>query len=147
MRLVLQRLTNKPVSNAWFKLLRSSSGILARHRTKLTTLRLESRQFASTANLTYPTCIWCVRLRWFHLSFEFCRDFRHQKTRVPGLSCGVVCVILRLAVSVEHRLVTDGQTDTWRQLIPALAGVARVKPFSGEDPIHGCSPWRQKITK
>ena len=25
---------------------------------------------------------------------------------------GVVCVILRLAVSVEHRLVTDRQTDT-----------------------------------
>jgi len=34
-----------------------------------------------------------------------------QKTRVPGLSCGAVCVILRLAVFVEHRLVTDGQTD------------------------------------
>jgi len=31
--------------------------------------------------------------------------------RVPGLSCDVVCVILRLAVSAEHRLVTDGQTD------------------------------------
>ena len=30
-----------------------------------------------------------------------------QKTRVPGLSCGVVCVILRFAVLVEHRLVTD----------------------------------------
>ena len=34
-----------------------------------------------------------------------------RKTRVPGLSCGVVCVILRLAVLVENRLVTDGQTD------------------------------------
>jgi len=42
--------------------------------------------------------------------FEFCRDFRHQKTRIHGLSSGVVCVILRLAVSVEHRLVTDRQT-------------------------------------
>ena len=30
---------------------------------------------------------------------------------VPGLSCGVVCVILRLAVLVEHRLVTDRRTD------------------------------------
>jgi len=38
-------------------------------------------------------------------------------------------VILRLAVSVEHRLVTDGRTDTdtRRQLIPALTSVARVK--------------------
>ena len=59
--------------------------------------------------------------------FEFFRDFRRQKTRVPGLSCGVVCVILRLAVSVEHRPVTDGWTDTRRQLITVLAIVARVK--------------------
>jgi len=45
------------------------------------------------------------------IPLEFCRDLRRQKTRVPGLSCGVVYVILRLAVSVEHRLVTDRQTD------------------------------------
>ena len=43
---------------------------------------------------------------------EFRGDLWHQKTRVPGLSCGVVCVILCLAVLVELRLVTDGQTDT-----------------------------------
>jgi len=42
---------------------------------------------------------------------EFRGDLWHQKTRVPELSCCVVCVILRLAVLVEHRLVTDGQTD------------------------------------
>ena len=42
---------------------------------------------------------------------EFRGDLWLQKTRVPGLSCGVVYVILRLAVLVEHRLVTDGQTD------------------------------------
>jgi len=41
---------------------------------------------------------------------EICRDLRHQKTSDPGLSCGVVCVILCLAVSVEHWLVTDRQT-------------------------------------
>jgi len=38
---------------------------------------------------------------------EFRGDLWHQKTRVPGLSCGVVCVILSIAVLVEHRLVTD----------------------------------------
>jgi len=45
---------------------------------------------------------------------EFRGDLWQQKTRVPGLSCGVVCVILRLAVLVELRLVTDtdGQTQT-----------------------------------
>ena len=42
---------------------------------------------------------------------DFRGDLWLQKTRVPGLSCGVVFVILRLAVLVEHRLVTDGQTD------------------------------------
>jgi len=45
---------------------------------------------------------------------EFRGDLWHQKTRVPGLSCGVVCVILRLAVLVELRLVKDRQTDTDR---------------------------------
>ena len=43
---------------------------------------------------------------------EFRGDLRLQKTRVPGLSCGVVCVILCLAVLVELRLVTD--TDRHR---------------------------------
>ena len=42
---------------------------------------------------------------------EFRGDLWHPKTRVPVLSCGVVCVILRLAVLVELRLVTDRQTD------------------------------------
>jgi len=32
--------------------------------------------------------------------FEFCRELWHQKTRVPGLLCGFVCVIVRLAVWV-----------------------------------------------
>jgi len=43
--------------------------------------------------------------------FEFCRDLQSHKTRVPGLSCSVIYVVLRLALSVEHRLVTDRQTD------------------------------------
>jgi len=50
------------------------------------------------------------------------------RKRVPGLSCGVVCVILHLAVPVEHRLVTDGQTDRHTTTAnPALASVAPVK--------------------
>jgi len=46
---------------------------------------------------------------------EFRGDLWHQKTRVPELSCGVVYVILRLAVLVEHRLVTDRRTDRQTQ--------------------------------
>ena len=49
---------------------------------------------------------------------EFRGDLWHQKTRVTGVSSGVVCVILRLAVLVENRLVTDGQTDTEPWLVP-----------------------------
>ena len=41
---------------------------------------------------------------------EFRGDLWLHRTRVPGLSCGVVYVILRLAVLVELRLVAD--TDT-----------------------------------
>ena len=37
--------------------------------------------------------------------------FGRQKIRVEGLSCGVVCVILRLAVLIQYRSVTDRQTD------------------------------------
>jgi len=45
---------------------------------------------------------------------EYRGDLWRQKTRVPGLLCGVVYVILRLAVLVELQLVTDTdrQTDT-----------------------------------
>jgi len=34
-----------------------------------------------------------------------------QKTRVPGLSSAVVCVILRLAVLIQYRRVTDTHTE------------------------------------
>ena len=64
---------------------------------------------------------------------EFCGDLWRQKTRVPALSCGAVCVILRLAVLVEHRLVTDRRTrtqtdtdtDTGPWLVPRMHSIAR----------------------
>jgi len=55
---------------------------------------------------------------------EFRGDLWHQKTRVPGVSCGVVCVILRFAVLVEHRLVTDGQTGRRTDGHRAMASTA-----------------------
>jgi len=58
---------------------------------------------------------------------EFRRVLWHQKTTLPELSYGVVCVILRLAVLVEHRLVTDWRTDTRRKHrpIPRMHSIAR----------------------
>jgi len=47
---------------------------------------------------------------------EFRGDLWHPKARVPGLSCDVVFVILRLAVLVGFRLVTDRQTDEHRAM-------------------------------
>jgi len=60
---------------------------------------------------------------------EFRGNLWRQETRVPGLSCGVVCVILRLVVLIELRLVTDGrtdgQTDTGPWLVPRMHSIAR----------------------
>ena len=39
-------------------------------------------------------------------------EFWRQKTTVPVLSRGVVCVILRLAVLIQYRRVTHRHTDT-----------------------------------
>ena len=47
--------------------------------------------------------------------FEFCPDLQHQKTSLPGLLCGVACVILRLAFSEEHQLVTDADLGTMKK--------------------------------
>ena len=55
---------------------------------------------------------------------KFRGNLWRQETRVPGLSCGVVCVILRLSVLVEHRLVTDGQTDRQTDGHRAMASTA-----------------------
>jgi len=61
---------------------------------------------------------------------EFRGDLWQEKTRVHGLSCGVVvCLILRSAVLVKHRLVTDrraeGRTDTGPWLVPRMHSIAR----------------------
>ena len=44
--------------------------------------------------------------------FEFPGDLWRQKTTVPVLSRAVVYVILRLAILIQYRHVTDRQTHT-----------------------------------
>jgi len=51
--------------------------------------------------LIYPTCIW-------HTRSNFAEIFGVRKLE----SCVVDCVILRLAILVQHRLMTDGPTNT-----------------------------------
>jgi len=54
-----------------------------------------------------PKVITVAAIKW---PFEFCHDLWHQKTRVPELSCGIICVILCLAVLTQYRSVTHRQT-------------------------------------
>jgi len=49
-----------------------------------------------TVILTYPTCVWRPRGLWI------------QKTRIPGLSCRIICV--RLAVLIQYQ--SDRHTQT-----------------------------------
>jgi len=59
-------------------------------------------------------------------AFEFCQDLRHQKTKSPWAIVWQCLFILRLAVSVEHRLVTERHTMTaytvlaWRRVVKML---------------------------
>ena len=65
----------------------------------------------------------------------------HLKTRVPDLSCGIICVILHLAVFIQYRSVTDTQTHrhTTTAYTALLSKASRGKnvsrdvttPFSG----------------
>jgi len=68
--------------------------------------------------------------RVMHLSVEILQlQNIHLKTRGPGLSCGIICVILCLAVFIQYRSVTDththkqtdGRIDTRRRYVPRLA--------------------------
>jgi len=52
-------------------------------------------------------------------------------TSLPRLSCGVACDPTFSRFSRTHNLwQMDGQTDTWRQLTPALASVEQVKTYA-----------------
>jgi len=46
---------------------------------------------------------------WGLIPFEFRRALWHQKARVPGLSCGIICVILCLAVLIQYQSVANKQ--------------------------------------
>ena len=71
-----------------------------------------ARQWSKIADFNLPHLYLAPLLGWPRQNFaSICRE----KTRVPELSRVVVCVILRLAVLVQSRLVTDRRTDRQTQ--------------------------------
>jgi len=64
---------------------------------------------------------YCLKMASFNLSnlylapplgvmpFEFDEHLWRQKTRISGLSCSVVYVMIFFAVSIEHQLTMDRQ--------------------------------------
>ena len=48
---------------------------------------------------------------WLAPRGEFRGNRWRQKTTANGLLCGTVSVALRIAILIEHKLVTDGRTD------------------------------------
>jgi len=42
---------------------------------------------------------------------KFRCDLWHHKSSVPELSCGIICMILRLAILIQYQSVMDRQTD------------------------------------
>jgi len=52
---------------------------------------------------------------------EFGDEIWRQKTRVLGLPDGEEIMMLAIFVLTQYRRMADGQTDTLRSLLPALA--------------------------
>ena len=63
---------------------------------------------------------------------KFHGDLWHQKTSVPELSCGFVCVILCLAILVEHPLMTDRQTQDHSIYCASIASCGKNYQFENQ---------------
>ena len=97
----------------WSTVARRPSEVYDTHRrTKLTAPETISRSRDMVENRRSNVPHFYLAPQLGVTPLEFRLDFRHQKTGVPGLSFGVVCVILGLAILVEHGAPTcDRQTD------------------------------------
>jgi len=81
------------------------------HMTSYSTL-IETMRLSCTVFECFPSKVANFNPPHLHLIlFEFRHNLVHQKTRVPGLSCSVICVILHLAILIQYRSVTDTHTD------------------------------------
>jgi len=76
---------------------------------------------SQVANFNPPTCICSSRRGWSRSNFAVNFGVRKLES-LEGLSCGIICVILRLAVLIQYRSVIHTQmyrqTDTrWRHIL------------------------------
>jgi len=54
------------------------------------------------------------------------------ETKVPGVSCGIICMIVRLAVFIQYRSVTDTHTDrhtTTAYTALSIASCGKNRPY------------------
>jgi len=70
------------------------------------------------------------------MPFEFRRELWSQKTRVLGLLCGIICVILRLVVLIQYRSVPDTHTQTDRHTTTAYTTLSIASHGKNEKCIH-----------
>ena len=80
----------------------------------------------------YRSKLRCLKGGWVNLSANFrgkkgssTNEFWRQNTRLPALTRGVVCVILRLTALIQYRRVTHTHTHT--------ASSARLKSGTAEN--------------
>ena len=86
----------------------SYSTLIETVRLSCTVFEIQPVIYRKSPILTHPTCIWRPRRG---LPRSNVAEIFGVRILVLGLSCGVVCLILSLAVLVELRLVTDRRTD------------------------------------
>ena len=71
-------------------------------------MNTENGSFQSCSEMTMQV----LHTRGSRLSVEILQlQSMDLKIRVPSLSCGIICVILRLAVFTQYQNVTDARTD------------------------------------
>ena len=58
------------------------------------------------------------------IPFEFRSELWCQKTRIKGLSCGVICAILHLALLIQYRSVTETHAQTHRHTTTAYTALS-----------------------
>ena len=76
--------------------------------TLIETMHASCQNLVKLPILIYPTRPTCTWLPFGVNAYEFHQHLWHQKTRVTGRLSGIYS---HLAISVEHQLVTDTQTD------------------------------------